>query len=159
MYDSVKCSSSSSSHQVELLQVVSEDGVFDGHKHEADVFRVGGAGEVGVQRLLLVRVLFLVHFQDEFLSCTRILLRSCGIRGRALKNQTPDLLTADDDDGPKAPTCELWEVGGQVRVHDLLLEDVRLVEEEDDGGALEPGVGYDGFEQGLALLHTVLKRN
>lgn len=46
-----------------------------------------------------------------------------------------------------------------MRVRDLLLEDVRLVEEEDDGGALEPGVGDDGFEQGLALLHAVLKRN
>lgn len=44
-----------------------------------------------------------------------------------------------------------------MRVHDLLLEDVGLVEKEDDRGALEPGIGYDGFEQGLALLHTVLK--
>lgn len=136
---------------------MSEDGVFDSHKHEADVFRVGGAGEVGVQRLLLVWVLFLVHFQDEFLSCTRILLGSCRIRG--LQNQTADLLSTDDGARPNSPTCELREVRGQVRVHDLLLEDVRLVEEEDDGGALEPGVGDDGFEQGLALLHTVLKRN
>lgn len=67
----------SSSHQVELLQVVSEDGVFDGHEDEADVFRVCGAGKVRVQCLVLVRVLFLVHFQDEFLSCCCILLRSC----------------------------------------------------------------------------------
>lgn len=44
-----------------------------------------------------------------------------------------------------------------MRVHDLLLEDVGLVEEKNDRGALEPGIGYDGFEQGLALLHTVLK--
>lgn len=70
-------SSCSSLHQIELLQVVSEDGVFDGHKDEADVFCVCGAGKVRVQRLVLVRVLFLVHFQDEFLSCCRILLRSC----------------------------------------------------------------------------------
>lgn len=73
-------SSSSSLHQIELLQVVSEDGVFDGHKDEADVFRVRGAGEVRVQRLVLFRVLFLVHFQDEFLSCSGILLRSCKSR-------------------------------------------------------------------------------
>lgn len=44
-----------------------------------------------------------------------------------------------------------------MRVHDLLLEDVRLVEEQYDGGTLEPGVGDDGFEQSLTLLHTVLK--
>ncbi len=44
-----------------------------------------------------------------------------------------------------------------MRVHDLLLEDVGLVEEKYDRGALEPGIGNDGFEQGLALLHTVLK--
>lgn len=67
-------------HQIELLQVVSEDGVFDGHEDEADVFRVRGAGEVRVQRLVLFRVLFLVHFQDEFLSCSGILLRSCKSR-------------------------------------------------------------------------------
>lgn len=73
-------STSSSLHQIELLQVVSEDGVFDGHKDEADVFRVRGAGEVRVQRLVLFRVLFLVHFQDEFLSCSGILLRSCKSR-------------------------------------------------------------------------------
>lgn len=46
-----------------------------------------------------------------------------------------------------------------MRVHDLLLQDVGLVEEEYDGGALEPGIGDDGFEQGLALLHTVLELN
>lgn len=73
-------STSSSLHQIELLQVVSEDGVFDGHEDEADVFRVRGAGEVRVQRLVLFRVLFLVHFQDEFLSCSGILLRSCKSR-------------------------------------------------------------------------------
>lgn len=56
-----------------------------------------------------------------------------------------------------ANTCEFREVGGYMRVHDLLLEDVGLVEEEYDGGALEPGISYDGFEQSLALLHTVLK--
>lgn len=56
---------------------MSEDGVFDGHEDEADVFRVRGAGEVWIQRLVLIRVLFLVHFQDELLSCFGILPRSC----------------------------------------------------------------------------------
>lgn len=79
-YPLLSSSTSSSLHQIELLQVVSEDGVFDGHEDEADVFRVRGAGEVRVQRLVLFRVLFLVHFQDEFLSCSGILLRSCKSR-------------------------------------------------------------------------------
>lgn len=56
---------------------MSEDGVFDSHEDKADVFCVCGAGEVRVQRLVLVWVLFLVHFQDELLSCVSILLRSC----------------------------------------------------------------------------------
>lgn len=79
-YPLLSSSTSSSLHQIELLQVVSEDGVFDSHEDEADVFRVRGAGEVRVQRLVLFRVLFLVHFQDEFLSCSGILLRSCKSR-------------------------------------------------------------------------------
>ena len=32
-------------------------------------------------------------------------------------------------------------------MHDLLFQKVFLVEEEDDGGFLEPGVGDDGVEQ------------
>lgn len=41
---------------------------------------------------------------------------------------------------------------------DLLLQDVGLVQKEDDGGALEPGVRDDGLEQGLALLHAILQQ-
>ena len=70
-------SSEWSSHQVELLQVVSQDGVFDHHEHEADVLRVSCAGEVGVHRLLLVGVLVHVHLQDELLGRFQVLLRSC----------------------------------------------------------------------------------
>lgn len=43
-----------------------------------------------------------------------------------------------------------------MRVHDLFLQDVGLVEKQYDGGALEPGIRDDRFEQRLALLHTVL---
>lgn len=59
---------------------MSEDGVFDGHEDEADVFGVSGAGEVRVQSLVFVWILFLVHFQDEFLSRYWILLRPCEFR-------------------------------------------------------------------------------
>lgn len=44
-----------------------------------------------------------------------------------------------------------------MRVHDLLVQNVGLVEEQYDGGTLKPGVSDDGFKQSFALLHTVLK--
>ena len=40
-------------------------------------------------------------------------------------------------------------------MHDLLFQKVFLVEEEDDGGLLEPGVGDDGVEQMETLHHSV----
>lgn len=46
-----------------------------------------------------------------------------------------------------------------MRVHDLLLEDVGLVEKKYDRGALEPGISNDGLEQGFALLHAVLNES
>lgn len=42
-------------------------------------------------------------------------------------------------------------------VSDLLLQEVLLVEEEDDGRVLEPGICDDGPEQGFTLLHSVLR--
>lgn len=61
--------------------------------------------------------------------------------------------------GPRsAPlTVELGEVVHQVGVQNLVLQQVLLVEEQDDRGVLEPGVGDDGPEQGFALLHAVLR--
>ena len=41
-------------------------------------------------------------------------------------------------------------------MHNLFLQQILLVEEENDRGVLEPGVGDDGAEEGLALLHAVL---
>ena len=40
---------------------------------------------------------------------------------------------------------------------DLVLEKVLLVQEEDDGAVLEPGICDDRFEQCLRLFHSVLK--
>lgn len=45
-----------------------------------------------------------------------------------------------------------------MRIHDLLLQQVLLVEKEDDGGVLEPGICDDGPEQSFTLLHTILTR-
>lgn len=58
----------------------------------------------------------------------------------------------------EALTLETGEVGSQVGGGDLLLQDVGFVEEEDDGGAFEPGKFQDGAKQGQALLHPVLGR-
>lgn len=43
-----------------------------------------------------------------------------------------------------------------MRVGDLLLQQILLVEEEDDGGVLEPWIRDYRPEQGFTLLHTVL---
>jgi hypothetical protein len=49
------------------------------------------------------------------------------------------------------------EADGEGRAQDLLLEQVLLVEEEDDGGVAEPLVVADRVEQLQALLHSVLR--
>lgn len=54
-------------------------------------------------------------------------------------------------------TVVIREIVAQVRVHDFFLQQVDLVEEQDDRGALEPLVGDDGLEQRHALLHPVLQ--
>lgn len=41
---------------------------------------------------------------------------------------------------------------------DLLLQQVGFVEEENDGGVLEPGVGQDGLEQGQTLDQPILQK-
>lgn len=63
-------------HEVELPQVQLEDGVLDGSEDKADVLRVRGTREVGVDDLLLVRVLVLIEFQDKVSGGFDVLLRS-----------------------------------------------------------------------------------
>lgn len=55
-------------HQVVLLQVQLQDGVFDGGKDKTDVFGVCGAGEVGVDDSV-AGIQVHEHLQDELASC------------------------------------------------------------------------------------------
>lgn len=50
------------------------------------------------------------------------------------------------------------KVVDQMRVHDFLLQQINLVEEQDDRGLFEPLVGDDCPEQGHALLHAILQK-
>ena len=54
-------------------------------------------------------------------------------------------------------TWVLGEADGQGRFLDLILKQVLLVEEQDDGGVGEPLVVADRIEQLQALLHSILR--
>lgn len=55
-------------------------------------------------------------------------------------------------------TCVLGEADGQGAVYDLLLKEVLLIQEKDDGCVCEPLVVTDAVEQLHALMHPVLSR-
>jgi hypothetical protein len=56
-------------------------------------------------------------------------------------------------------TVIFGKVVGQMGVENFLGQQVLFVQEEDDRRVLEPGVGDDGPEQGLGLLHSILQAN
>lgn len=60
--------------------------------------------------------------------------------------------------GGQQLTGEAGKVFLQVRGLDFVSQDVGLVEEEDDGGVLEPGRMDGGVEQRQALVHAVLQK-
>lgn len=66
------------SHQVILLQVQLQDGVLHRREHEADVLRVGGAGEMRVDDLVAVGVQIHKHLQDELPRGLGVPLGPCG---------------------------------------------------------------------------------
>lgn len=53
-------------------------------------------------------------------------------------------------------TCKAWKVFLQVRRLYFVGQDVGLVEEEDDGGAMEPRRMDGGVEQSQTLVHAIL---
>lgn len=58
----------------------------------------------------------------------------------------------------KSKTWVLRKADGERTARDLLLKQILLVEEEDDGGLGEPLVVADGVEQFHAFMHAVLKK-
>ena len=108
-------------------QVVGDDDVGDGVEHELDVGRVGGARHVAVD-LLRGRLVLRLELRLDVGRRLAVLLRASVLR----------------------------EADGERRLLDLLLEQVLLVEEEDDGGVGEPLVVANRVEQLQRLLHAVL---
>lgn len=43
-----------------------------------------------------------------------------------------------------------------MRIHYLVFQQIFLIEEKDDGGVLEPGIGDNGPEKSFAFLHPIL---
>lgn len=62
--------------EIILFEVELQDGVFDGRKDKADVFGVGGTGEVRVDDLIAVGVEVHKHLEDELSPCLSISLGS-----------------------------------------------------------------------------------
>lgn len=103
----------------ELFEVVMEDGVLDVPEHQPDVLRVDGRGEVVVQGLLGgVASLGSEALHHEPLDVRQTVLRPGVFRKVVLERNA---------------------------LH-LLLQQVRLVEEEDDGNVDEDAVVHNGLE-------------
>ena len=121
----------------ELFEVVVEDGVLDVAEHQPDVLRVDGCGEVVVQGLLGgVASLGAEAVHHEGLDVRQAVLRP-GVVGKVFLERNA--------------------------LH-LLLQQVCLVEEEDDGHVAEDAVVDNGLEDvegftqpiGLPVLHQHL---
>ena len=115
-----------------------QDGVLDVAEHQPDVLSVDGCGEVVVQwLLLLLAALFAKAFHQEALDVRQ----ACGV------------------------ARELGEVVFDGNLLHLLLQQVRLVQEQDDGDVAEHPVVDDGLKDveglaqpvGLPVLHQHLK--
>lgn len=123
--------------QHELFEVVVQDGVLDVAKDQANVLRVNGGGEVVVEGLLLlVSALVPETIHQELLHVVQAV---------------------------RIP-CVLGEIVLDGHRSDLLLQQVCLVEEEDDGHVAEDAVVDDGLKDverlheavGLPVLHQHL---
>lgn len=105
--------------QHELLEVVVQDGVLDVPEHQPDVLRVDGGGEVVVERLL-----------------------------RGIAPPGPETFHHEDLDVGQAVLrpAVLGKIVLERNALHLLLQQVCLVEEEDDGYVDKDAVIDDGLE-------------
>ena len=124
--------------QHQLFEVVVKDGVLDISEHQPDVLSVDGSGEVVVQwLLLLLATLFAKAFHQEALDISQA-------RGIAR---------------------ELGEVVFDGHLLHLVLQQIRLVQEQYDGDITENPVVDDGLKNvegltqpvGLPVLHQHLQ--
>lgn len=113
--------------QHDVLEVLLQDGVFDGVEHKADVLGVDGRGEVVEERLAAVAPLAVEALHQIGLH----VLKSVRI----------------------AP--EVWEVFPDAHLAHFLHQQVHLVEEENDGDVGEELVVYDGLKNVHGLHQAV----
>lgn len=115
--------------QHQLLQVPLQDRVLDRAEHDLDVLRVDGVRKVVVDRLLRVLPHVRKHLQDKVLH----------VQDRVRVAGELRIVPADV----------------RVRVLDLLRQQVRLVQEQDDGNPSEGRVVDDRVEDVARLLEAV----
>lgn len=147
------------SEEAAVFEVLLDDDVGDSVEDKLDVLRVGGARHVGVDLLhvaahvelqelhldVVARVLIRVGPCREGSGCCERLGRGLGRGGRG-------------GPGRRGLTVVVRKADAEVRLFNLLEEDVLLVQEEHYGRGGEVAVVADAVEQVQALVHAVLRR-
>lgn len=117
--------------QHQLVQVPLHDHVLHALHRLVEQVGVGGVGKVHVSFLGRVAHEVLEFAREEFLAGLDVLV-AAGVVGEVVAN-------------------------GRLSAHDLLAEEIDLVEEEDEGGLLEVLAVRDALEEHKGFLHLVLK--
>lgn len=136
-----------------VFEVLFDDDVGHGVEHELDVFRVCGAGHVGVD---LLDVSAQVQIQELHFDVVSGVLVSVGAWTRSLKRRFERLLDVLRSAVVRKNTVIFGEAHAEVGFLDFLHEHVLLVQEEYDGGGGEVAVVADAVEQVQTFVHPVL---
>lgn len=138
-----------------VFEVLFDDDVGDGVEHELDVFRVCGAGHVGVD---LLDVSAQVQVQELDFDVVSGVLVSVGAWRRSLQRGVEAAVKRAAFCGREGDlTVVFGEAHAEVGFLDFLHEHVLLVEEEYDGGGGEVAVVADAVEQVQTFVHPVLR--